>query len=111
ILARKVSGPHVCRIHEFFVPAMQSRSDRGPFLTMEYLEGTTLSDRIEKEGPLPPQQALTIAIQLCVALQSIHDAGVIHRDLKPRNIMLVPHNGAERAVVMDFGLAHAVSNK
>jgi len=108
ILARKISGPNVCRIHEFFEPTEQSEVDCLAFLTMEFLEGTTLSDRIEA-GLVPLGEASNIAMQLCAALQSIHGAGVIHRDLKPRNIMLVPDNGAERAVVMDFGLAHAVS--
>jgi tetratricopeptide (TPR) repeat protein len=109
ILARKISGPNVCRIHEFFEPTEESESDCVAFLTMEYLEGMTLSERIETDGPLPLKEATSIAYQLCAALQSIHDVGVIHRDLKPRNIMLVPHNGAEKAMVMDFGLAHAVS--
>ncbi|HEX4321167.1 MAG TPA: protein kinase [Acidobacteriaceae bacterium] len=111
ILARRVSGPHVCRIHELFVLPKQAGVDCAAFLTMERLEGTTLSDRIKMSGPLPLQQALVVALQLCAALQAIHDAGVIHRDLKPRNIMLVPHMGSEKAVVMDFGLAHVVATK
>ena len=76
---------------------------------MELLDGVTLEARLAAEGYLPLRSADSIARQLCAALTSIHQAHVIHRDLKPGNIMLVPHDGAERAMVMDFGLAHAVS--
>ena len=54
---------------------------------------------------------MKIATQLCGALQTIHDAGVVHRDLKPNNVMLVPRNGLEQVVVMDFGLARALSTQ
>jgi len=108
ILARKVSGPNVCRIHEFYVANSHTGADCKAFLTMEYLDGQTLSERIDTGGPLTIRQALEVALQLCEALRVIHEAGVIHRDLKPRNVMLVPSAGGERAVVMDFGLAHAV---
>jgi tetratricopeptide (TPR) repeat protein len=108
ILARRISGPNVCRIHEFFELLDPSKTECVAFLTMEFLEGITLSDRIEA-GLTPLGEASLIAMQLCAALQSIHGASVIHRDLKPRNIMLVPDNGSKRAVVMDFGLAHAAS--
>jgi tetratricopeptide (TPR) repeat protein len=111
ILARRVSGPHVCRIHELFVPPPQTAAKYGAFLTMEFLEGTTLSNRISEVGPLPLSEASMIITQLCTALQSIHEAGVIHRDLKPRNIMLVPHNGSEKVVVMDFGLARVLARE
>ena len=107
ILAKKISGPNVCRIHEFYEP----KADCPAFLSMQYLEGVTLSETIETGGPLPLKDATSIAYQLCAALQSIHDAGVIHRDLKPRNIMLVARNGGQKAVVMDFGLAHAVASE
>ena len=109
ILARQVSGPNVCHIYELYVPPRGTGCPCAAFLTMEFLEGVTLADRIAKDGPVAPKEALKIATQLCAALQSIHDAGVVHRDLKPRNVMLVPRNGSEQVVVMDFGLARAVS--
>jgi eukaryotic-like serine/threonine-protein kinase len=109
LLARPVSGPNVCRIYQLYVPPKASGCPCAAFLVMEYLEGETLADRIEKGGPAAPKEALTIATQLCAALQAIHDAGVIHRDLKPRNIMLVPRHGSEQVVVMDFGLARVAS--
>ena len=108
ILARKVSGPNVCRIHEFYVTESRSGADCDAFLTMEYLDGRTLSELIDATGPLPIREASEIALQLCEALRAIHEAGVIHRDLKPRNVMLVPGVSGEKVVVMDFGLAHAV---
>ncbi len=105
-LARKVTGPNVCRIHELFIAPEVDAAGPSAFLTMEFLDGVTLADRLDKEGPLPVQEAEQIAIQVCSGLQTIHDAGVIHRDLKSRNIMLAQRNGRACAVVMDFGLAH-----
>ncbi len=114
-LALKISGPHVCRIHAFFPHAFNSLTDsaRGAkraFLTMEFLEGITLADKISESGPLPWREAKAIALEICEGLQTIHDAGVIHRDLKPRNIMLASRNGSICAVVMDFGLAREVAS-
>jgi len=98
-LARKVTSPYVCRIHELHLrePAV--------FLTMEFLEGVTLSHAIEQAGVLPLDQAQAIALQLCAAVQAMHDAGIIHRDFKSNNVMLVPRHGATQAVLMDLGLA------
>jgi serine/threonine protein kinase/tetratricopeptide (TPR) repeat protein len=107
--ARKVSGSHVCRIHELFVvPADENRSAI-TFLTMEFLEGITLADRIRDSGALPWKEARALALQICSGLQAIHEAGIVHRDLKSRNIMLASRNGVPCAVVMDFGLASALS--
>jgi serine/threonine protein kinase/tetratricopeptide (TPR) repeat protein len=106
-LARKVSGPHVCRIHELFVAPSDEQSSTTAFLTMEYLEGITLAEKIQQSGALPWKEARAIALQICAGLQTIHEAGMIHRDLKSRNIMLASRNGADCAVVMDFGLARA----
>ena len=104
-LARKVTDKHVCRIYDLFtIPARDGRPSAS-FLTMEYLPGETLADRLARDGALPLDQAESIALQCCSALQAIHDSGVIHRDFKSRNIMLVPRNGKTHAVVMDLGLA------
>jgi len=108
ILARRVTGTHVSRIYEFFEPPLGDVSGCPAFLTMEYLDGPTLSDRISTQGPPSLQDALRIAGHICAALESIHEAHVVHRDLKPRNIMLVSRDGSERAVVTDFGLARAI---
>ena len=110
-LARMVSNPHVCRIHELHVWKSGSEDSSNAFLTMEFLDGITLADRIGQGGPLPWREARKIAIELCEGLQSIHEAGIVHRDLKGRNIMLAARNGQPRAVLMDFGIAHQQSQQ
>jgi tetratricopeptide (TPR) repeat protein len=104
-MARRISGPFVCRIYELFL--IPAGAPHGPlaFLTMEFLEGATLADHLFEHGAMPWRQAEGVARQLCQGLQTIHEAGVVHRDLKSHNIMLVERNGTTQAVVMDFGLA------
>jgi eukaryotic-like serine/threonine-protein kinase len=104
-LARKISGPHVCRIHELFVLTGDKSGSHSAFLTMEFLDGITLADKLCRSGPLPWKEAQRIAIEICDGLQTIHEAGIIHRDLKSQNIMLASRNGSVCAVLMDFGLA------
>lgn len=104
-LARKVTGLQVCRIHELFLlPASPGRPATA-FLTMEYLDGATLSAMLAKEALLPVNETLEIALDICEGLQLIHQQGIVHRDLKPANIMLCERSGRVRAVLMDFGLA------
>lgn len=76
------------------------------YLTMEYLEGDTLVDRLKKGEVLTSVELRELAIPLCEGLRAAHKAGVVHRDLKPANVMLV--NDARKIVVMDFGIAAAV---
>lgn len=104
-LARKVSGQQVCRIHELFLLPESSGSQTTAFLTMEFLEGVTLSKRLADSGPLGRDEALPIALDICEGLRLIHEQGIVHRDLKTANIMLCGRNGKIRAVLMDFGLA------
>jgi serine/threonine protein kinase len=104
-LARRVTGAQVCRIHELYLLPASGKFEATAFLTMEYLEGTTLYEKIQRNGPVPWKQALNIALQICEGLQLIHEQGVIHRDLKTGNIMLCKQADATRVVVMDFGLA------
>ncbi len=107
-LARKVSGPQVCRIHELFnLPAAGTRAATA-FLTMEYLDGITLSGRLSLSGPLSRAEALPLALDICAGLKFIHQQGIVHRDLKCANIMLCERDGRLRAVLMDFGLAFDV---
>ncbi|HEV2298898.1 MAG TPA: serine/threonine-protein kinase, partial [Candidatus Acidoferrales bacterium] len=97
--ARAVSSlnhPHICTLHDV------GHQDGTDFLVMEYLEGETLAKRIEK-GPLATADLLRIAIEIADALEKAHRQGVIHRDLKPGNIMLTK-GGAK---LLDFGLAKA----
>ena len=98
-LAMKLAHPNCCGLLGF------GEANGLPYLVMPYLEGETLATRENRVGPMSAAAALPILIQLCRGLQHAHDASILHRDLKPENIMLVPDRGAERAVVMDFGLA------
>ena len=105
-LARRVSGKQVCRIHELYLLPADGRHGATAFLTMEYLEGTTLAACLEKNGPFRWKEALPIALEICEGLRLIHEEGIIHRDLKSVNIMLCEQDGERRTVLMDFGLAH-----
>jgi len=103
-LARRVSHANVCKIYELFTLPESAGQPATAFLTMEFLEGETLADKL-RAGPLPWQQAQRVALDLCAGLEAIHQTGIIHRDLKTRNIMLVEREGQPRAVLTDFGLA------
>lgn len=106
-LARKVSGPQICRIHELFIVPAIDRHPVTAFLTMEYLDGTTLSGKLKSEGTIPWKQARTIALEICKGLELIHRQGIIHRDLKSANIMICPRDATVRTVLTDFGVARA----
>jgi serine/threonine protein kinase/Tfp pilus assembly protein PilF len=105
LLARKITGPQVCRIHELFLLPASDGHETTVFLTMEYLDGETLAARLARDGPIPWKEAHRIALDLCEGLRLIHAEGIIHRDLKSGNIMLCPHSKGLRTVLMDFGLA------
>jgi Tfp pilus assembly protein PilF len=108
-LARRIGGANICRIHEFFVVPTTPPALPWAFLTMEYLDGVTLADRINQGGPIPWRDAQSILVDVCCGLTTMHTAGIVHRDLKSRNIMLVEQGGRRRAVLMDFGLAREYS--
>src|SRR3954471_23151491 len=80
--------------------------EAAPYIVMEYVEGRTLRQVLEAEGRLLPQRALELTAQICAALDQAHRAGIVHRDVKPGNVMLTP--GGE-VKVMDFGIARAVT--
>jgi hypothetical protein len=115
-LARRVSDPHVLRV--FDIGSCRLSDDGGGdgagevlFLTMQLLEGETLRQRIRRAGPLPPAEVWRLAGDMFAALGAAHRMGIVHRDFKSENVMLVPTaDGPPRAVVMDFGLAQAVAN-
>ena len=96
ILARKVAHPNVCRIYDI-------GQERGQhYVTMEFLEGKTLAEILEEQGALNTERGIPILKQLLLGLQEAHRVGVIHRDLKPQNIMVDTHG---RAFIMDFGIS------
>lgn len=78
----------------------------GYYIQMEFLEGESLADLIERSGSLTPLEVARICIPICDALYAAHEAGIVHRDLKPDNVQLVPQPGNPRFVkVLDFGIA------
>ena len=114
-LARKVTHPHICRIFDLFQHSPSSSARGGSpstvFVTMELLKGETLSSRLKRDGRMTAEQALPIITQMASALSAAHEAGIVHRDFKSNNVMLLGEQGAGaplRAVVTDFGLAHKV---
>jgi len=99
--ARAVSSlnhPHICTLHDI------GREGGVVFLVMEHIEGETMAERLKK-GPVPLTEALRYAIQIAEALDKAHRHGVVHRDLKPGNVMLTK-SGAK---LLDFGLAKLAS--
>jgi len=103
-LGRLITHPNVCRIYDI----EECNTDEGNllFLTMELLRGETLGERLSRKPQLTNAEAQSLAVQLADALAALHRAGIVHRDFKPGNVMLVDGESGPRAVVMDFGLAH-----
>jgi Flp pilus assembly protein TadD/predicted Ser/Thr protein kinase len=99
ILARQITHKNVIRIFDL------GQADGIKFITMEYIEGENLQGVLRRKKKLEPAEAANILAQVCRALEAAHHEGVIHRDLKPQNIML-DKNG--RAYVMDFGIARSM---
>src|SRR6202050_134121 len=120
-LARKVTHPNVCRTFDVFRHGVSSSGDsRSQILivSMELLSGETLAQRIRDKGRFQTSEALPLVEQMCAGLAAAHRVGVIHRDFKSSNVMLVksaasapggepPQSQAFRAVITDFGLEHA----
>lgn len=95
-VARQVSHPNVCRVYDI------GEAEGLPFISMEYVDGEDLSTLLHRIGRLPSDRALETARGICAGLAAAHGKGVIHRDLKPQNIMM---NKRGEIMIMDFGLA------
>jgi serine/threonine protein kinase/tetratricopeptide (TPR) repeat protein len=100
LLARQVTHPNVVRIHDL------GEIDGIKYITMPYIEGKDLSDILAESGTLPVPRVLSIAKQVVSGLAAAHEAGVVHRDLKPPNIMI---DAEDRALIMDFGIARTTA--
>ena len=100
LLASKITHKNILRIHDL------GDVDGIKFISMVFVEGADLFSLIEKSGGLPLDRALKFAKQLCGALEAAHDEGVVHRDLKPQNILI---DKADNLYVSDFGLAKSLA--
>ena len=106
--ARRIQHPNVCRVFDLVETQSMSGSPV-VFLTMELLAGETLAQKLHRDGALTERQALPLLRQMVAALAAAHRAGVVHRDFKSGNVMIVPRaDGPPRAVVTDFGLARPI---
>jgi tetratricopeptide (TPR) repeat protein/predicted Ser/Thr protein kinase len=98
-LARKISHKNVCRMYHL------EKGEKAPYISMEYLEGEDLKSIIRKKGKLKEKEAIDITQQVCEGLAEAHRLGVVHRDLKPQNIM-IDKDGQVK--IMDFGIARSL---
>ena len=101
--ASRINHPNVCAIYDF-----GETEDGVIYLAMEFIQGESLTDLINREGALAPKRAADIARQTAEALEAAHEFGIVHRDLKPDNIMITKtRGGLDLAKVVDFGIAKA----
>jgi serine/threonine-protein kinase len=99
--AASLSHPNIVQVYD------RGETQEGPsYIAMEYVPGGTLKERISSDGPLEPGVAASLALQIAEALGAAHERGVVHRDIKPQNVLLTATGGAK---VADFGIARAAS--
>jgi eukaryotic-like serine/threonine-protein kinase len=98
-LAARLSHPNIVAVYD-------AGAENGvPFIVMEYVEGETVRDLLQRRGRLEPAEALALALQACAGLEAAHEAGLVHRDIKPQNL-LVTSEGALK--IADFGIARSL---
>ena len=101
LVMRQLQHPHIVRVED-----ADYTEDDQPFVVMEYVDGQSLRQKLDREGPLAPELALQIAAQTCSALSAAHQKGIIHRDIKPPNLLLAKSvDGSETVKIIDFGIA------
>jgi eukaryotic-like serine/threonine-protein kinase len=97
-LAAQLSHPNIVQVFDV------GEEDGRPFIVMECVEGSTLAEELKQRGPLGPGEVVDLALQICGGLEHAHAAGLVHRDIKPQNLLLRP-DGAVK--IADFGIARA----
>jgi YVTN family beta-propeller protein len=100
-IAARMRNPHVIPIHDY------GEIDGRLFIDMRLVDGTDLESRLERDGPLPPAHAVQIVAQVASALDAAHDEGLVHRDVKPSNVLLT--RGDDFVYLIDFGLARELA--
>ncbi|HEU4406904.1 MAG TPA: serine/threonine-protein kinase [Polyangiaceae bacterium] len=101
--AAQLQSPHVVHVHDYGV------EEDTPYLVMELLHGEDLGTRLRRVGTLPPPPVAEILVQAARALRRAHEAGIIHRDIKPGNVFLAQDDDTELVKLLDFGIAKAPS--
>jgi len=103
--AGNLNHPHIVRIHQYGLD-----KDERPFLVMDYLDGQSLQDLLNTGTPIPLDDALRLLLEAADGLNEAHSQGLVHRDFKPSNIMLVTApNGKKTVKIVDFGIAKVVA--
>jgi len=100
VITRKLQHPNAVRVDD-----IDEAEDGRPFIVMEFIDGTSLKKLIRSQSPLPVSRVCSIIKQAASALDAAHRLGMVHRDIKPDNIMLVETPAGELAKVLDFGIA------
>jgi serine/threonine-protein kinase len=95
-MAAALSHPNIVAVFDV------GEDDGVPFIVMEYVEGETLAERLKRTGPLDPDSAVDLVLQVCAGLEHAHGAGLVHRDVKPQNLLVRPDDTVK---VADFGIA------
>src|ERR1700681_3505138 len=107
----QLSHPHIVTVIDAGEELLRDGHDHqgsAPYIVLEYVEGETLKDLIRREGPLEISQALAYAIEIARALGAAHEQLIVHRDVKPQNILISPEGGAK---ITDFGIARSLSEE
>ena len=102
-LAAQLSEPHIIPIHDF------GEINGRLFIDMRLVEGVDLASVVKAEGPMAPRRAVGILAQVAAALDAAHAAGLVHRDVKPSNVLVRGHDEDEFAYLIDFGIARATA--
>jgi serine/threonine protein kinase len=97
-LAAQLSHPNIVQVFDV------GEEDGSPFIVMECVEGSTLADELKERGRLAPEEVVDLALQICGGLEHAHAAGLVHRDIKPQNLLLRPDGTVK---IADFGIARA----
>jgi len=98
-LAARLSHPNIVAVYDV------GEDDGLPFIVMEYVDGETLADLLHRRGRLEPDEAVALALQACAGLETAHEAGLVHRDVKPQNLLVTPGGTVK---IADFGIARSL---